>query len=96
MEENCTENTKECCGEHAKQTECAGISKTYAYHKPSPEGLAKITELRKLFSDADAMIQSLCPASRDRSIAITCLEDACMRAIKAVVINDPASVPENN
>lgn len=80
--------------EHAKQTEEAGIKKPYAYHKPSEDGLSKITQLRKAFSDLDKLIQELCPNSREKSTAITQLETTAMWAIKAVVINDTESVPE--
>jgi hypothetical protein len=65
--------------------------KTYAYHKPSVEGVAKIAALRKAFSDLHDTIEDLAPASRERSVALTNLETAAMWAIKAVVCNDPES-----
>jgi len=67
------------------------IDKPYAYHKPSPEGLKKITELRELFSQVEQVIREYCPPSRHQSLAITKNEEAAMWAIKAVVFNDPAS-----
>lgn len=81
-------------GERLNQTVEAGIKKPYAYHKPSDDGLNKITKLRKAFSELDKLISDTCPNSRERSTAITQLETTAMWAIKAVVINDPASVPE--
>lgn len=81
--------------ERLNQTEEAGIKKPYAYHKPSDDGLTKITALRREFSNLDKLIQELCPKSRELSTAITQLETAAMWAIKAVVINDPRSQPEN-
>lgn len=68
--------------------------KPYAYHRPSPAGLDKITELRELFSHVEQRLQAICPESRQRSIAITNNEQTCMWSIKAVVVNDPASVVE--
>lgn len=65
--------------------------KTFAYHKPGPEGLAKINELRELFSTVSEKINELCPNSRERSVALTELETTAMWAIKAVVCNDPQS-----
>lgn len=65
--------------------------KTFAYHKPSPEGLNAITDLREAFSDMHKLIELRAPASRERSIALTELETAAMWAIKAVVSNDPTS-----
>ena len=66
--------------------------KTYAYHKPSDGGVAKIAQLRRAFSDLQTLIEELAPNSRERSIAVTNLESAAMWAIKAVVCNDPESV----
>ena len=80
--------------ERLLQTEEAGIERPYAYHKPSDTGLSKITQLRKLFSDADKLLKANCPPSRELSVAITNLETTAMWAIKAVVLNDPASVVE--
>lgn len=69
------------------------MEKTYAYHKPGNIGLAKITTLREAFSALHKTIEELAPASRERSVAITNLETTAMWAIKAVVVNDPESVP---
>ena len=70
------------------------IVKTFAYHKPSPEGLAKITALREAFTLVQAKVLDLSPHSRERSIALTELETAAMWAIKAVVCNDPDSTTD--
>lgn len=67
------------------------MKKTYAYHKPSNDGLDKIRELREAFSALHDKIDALAPASREKSVALTNLETAAMWAIKAVVCNDPAS-----
>jgi hypothetical protein len=70
------------------------IDKPYAYHRPSAEGLRKITDLRQMFSMAERAIRDNCPDSRQRATAITWLENSAMWAIKAVVFNDPASEVE--
>jgi len=67
------------------------IDKPYAYHKPSDDGLTRINELREKFSELQQVIDRVCPASRQKSVAITELETSAMWAIKAVVFNDPAS-----
>jgi hypothetical protein len=67
------------------------IDKPFAYHKPSPDGLERITMLRNTFSELKCVIETACPASRERSVALTELETAAMWAIKAVVFNDPDS-----
>jgi virulence-associated protein VapD len=71
------------------------IDKPYAYHKPSPDGMARITELRQAYSDLQKCIEKQCPESRQRSVAITELETSAMWAIKAVVFNDPQSEVES-
>ena len=70
------------------------IDKPFAYHKPSAEGLQKITTLREAFSVVKAAIETNCPSSRQTAVALTELETSAMWAIKAVVFNDPASVTE--
>lgn len=67
------------------------MKKTYAYHKPSNDGLDKIRELREAFSALHDKIDALAPTSREKSVALTNLETTAMWAIKAVVCNDPAS-----
>jgi len=68
------------------------IDKPYAYHRPSPDGFAKIEALRAAFSDVQRVIEASCPESRQRSVAVTYLETCAMWAIKSVVFNDPESV----
>lgn len=70
------------------------IDKPYAYHKPSAEGLAKINSLREAYSNVQRIIDEICSASRQKSVAITELETSAMWAIKAVVFNDPQSEVE--
>lgn len=70
------------------------IDKPFAYHIPSAEGLSRITELRHAYSELKRIVESECPASRERSVALTELETSAMWAIKAVVFNDPTSEVE--
>jgi hypothetical protein len=67
------------------------MKKTYAYHKPSTAGLARIQQLRQAFSILHDLIEELAPNSREKSVAFTNLETTAMWAIKAVVCNDPES-----
>lgn len=68
------------------------MEKTYAYHKPSEDGIKKITELRHLFSHVHDEIVRLTPKSREQAVALTNLETTAMWTIKAQVINDEGSV----
>lgn len=70
------------------------IDKPYAYHKPSDSAQAKIDRLREHFSEGERLIKDICGNTRQASIAITNNEQTAMWAIKAVVFNDPDSVPE--
>jgi len=70
------------------------IDKPFAYHKPSAEGLVKITNLREAFSAVKAAIETNCSPSRQTAVAITELETSAMWAIKAVVFNDDTSQVE--
>ena len=72
------------------------IDKPYAYHKPSPEGLAAINKLRAHFSEGERLMTEICPKSRHLSVALTNNETTAMWAIKAVVFNDPNSEVETN
>lgn len=67
------------------------MKKTFAYHSPSKNGLAKITKIRESFSALSDLIEELAPSSREKSVALTNLETTAMWAIKAVVCNDPES-----
>lgn len=70
------------------------IDKPYAYHKPSPEGLAKINRLREHFSEGERLIREICGNTRQGAVAITNNEQTAMWAIKGVVFNDPNSEVE--
>lgn len=69
----------------------AHIDKPFAYHKPSEDGLQKITRIRQAYSDVKRILETEAPPSRQLSVALTELETSAMWAIKAVVFNDPAS-----
>ena len=70
------------------------INKTFAYHKPSEEGMERTTVLREAYSILREVIDDQCPNSREKSLALTELETSAMWAIKAVVFNDPYSEAE--
>lgn len=72
------------------------IDKPFAYHKPSSDGLAKINAIRQAYSVTKALLETLCPPSRQLSIALTELETSAMWAIKSVVFNDPLSEVDNS
>lgn len=67
------------------------IDKPFAYHKPSEDGLSRITAIREAYSAVKTVLEQQCPPSRHLAVAITELETSAMWAVKAVVFNDPAS-----
>jgi len=64
------------------------MKKTFAYHKPSPESLAKLAELRTAFSQLADEIERLCPERNMRDRAIESLEIASMWANKCITHHD--------
>lgn len=69
--------------------------KTFAFHKPSPEGVKQIEALRWAYHDLLCKLEALCPASREKALAVTNLEQSCMWATKSVTHNDPQSTVES-
>ena len=55
---------------------------------PSPEAIALIEVLRQSAKDFGSDILGLVPGSRERSLAVTALEDSVMWAIKAICLAD--------
>ena len=94
MEQDNICNETANCNQSCETEQRSPIKKTYAYHSPSPDSLALITKIRTAASFLDDVITTCAPASRERSVAITKLEEAAMWAIKAVVCNDPSSKRE--
>lgn len=70
------------------------VENTFAHRTPSPASLPKTRAIRQQFAAALGTIMREVPISRERSVAITHLEDAAMWAVKAIVCNDPDAVVE--
>lgn len=67
------------------------ILKTFAHHTPTPAAVDVIAEVRRGFSTLYEHLLAACPMSRERSLALTGLEESAMWAIKSIVLNDPGS-----
>jgi hypothetical protein len=70
------------------------MEKAYAHHRVTGEASAKILTIRTAFSQMQLMLKTLCPASRELSIALTELETSAMWTMKALAHNDPNSKVE--
>lgn len=67
------------------------IDKKFDYHKPTADGLTRMTTLRKKYSELLDVLRTETYASREQSLAITALEESATWANKAIVFNDPAA-----
>jgi hypothetical protein len=68
------------------------IVNIFTYHKPFGSQPARYEFLRSAAKDMAALIQMHCPESREKSLAITNLQQAIMWANASIAINEK----ENN
>lgn len=66
----------------------------FGYFKPAEEMLPLIQEVREAYTALHQFLLTL-PASRQRSVAITELENSSMWVIKGLALNDPKSTQPN-
>jgi len=65
-----------------------GTINSFIYHPPKEDQPERYKELRFRTLELAQRIEQLCPASRERSIAITKLEETIMWANKAIACNE--------
>lgn len=71
---------------HASQTD--RIEHNLTLHPPSSPAVgAVMDEVRRVFKDASHRVDELVPDSREKSMALTDLEDGCMHAIAGLARN---------
>lgn len=68
------------------------IARAFAYHQPTSDGLVRIQTLREKFTELAQLLEAEVHPGREKSIAITKLEETAMWAVKGVVLNDPTAV----
>jgi hypothetical protein len=59
------------------------------FHPGNADVAPLYSELRQKFMDLAHKVNNLCPDSRDKSLAIIHLEDALMRSIRAIAVEQP-------
>ncbi|MFB0840963.1 Acb2/Tad1 domain-containing protein [Paenibacillus oleatilyticus] len=64
------------------------IENNFKYHAPKEGQPAKYDALREKAKELAYLIEELCPASRERSVAMTELETAVMWANAAIARNE--------
>lgn len=64
------------------------IEKNFTYHKPKEGQPEKYTAIREKAKELALLIDSLCPDSREKSLAITKLEESVMWANASIARNE--------
>lgn len=64
------------------------IENNFSYHSPKEGQPEKYTELRNKAKDLAYLIDELCPASREKSLAATKLEESIMWANASIARNE--------
>lgn len=64
------------------------IENNFVYHAPKADQLVRYESLRKMGKAMAIMIEDMCPESRERSLAITNLEQSVMWANAAIARNE--------
>lgn len=64
------------------------IERSFTYHPPKQDQPERYEWLRREAKDLALLIMDFCPASRERSVAITKLEEFVMWANKAIAVNE--------
>lgn len=65
------------------------IESTMGFHPGNPNVAPIYEEMRERFRELAHHINAVCPDGRVKSLAITHLEDALMRAIQSVAVEQP-------
>jgi hypothetical protein len=60
----------------------------FTYHAPSGDQTARYTELRRKALDLALLIEANCPESREKSLALTNLQQTIMWANASIAINE--------
>ena len=64
------------------------IEKRFTYHAPKGDQPIKYEAMRTAFKDLAYLVEHYCPDSRERSLALTKLEEAVMWANAAIARNE--------
>jgi len=70
-----------------KMTDDQELQDRFQYHPPSPEGIEVHAELTRVFASAAHLVNTLCPNGREKSLAVTKLEEGKFWASAAVARN---------
>jgi len=68
--------------------ERARLQKDFTYHSPKPDQLPRYEEIRDFARTFAATLLEKCPPSRERSLALTALEESVMWANASIARNE--------
>lgn len=68
--------------------EKARLKKDFTYHPPKPDQGPRYNEIRDFAGTFAAVLLEKCPPSRERSLALTALEEAVMWANCSIARNE--------
>lgn len=64
------------------------LENEFTYHKPNDSQIPRYEEIRKRAGEYAEFLMTVCPPSRELSLALTALEDCVMRANRAIALNE--------
>jgi len=64
------------------------LRKDFSYHPPKPDQIPRYEEIRDYARTFAAALLEKCPPSRERSLALTALEEAVMWANASIARNE--------
>ena len=64
------------------------LDRDFVYHAPKPDQLPRYEEIRAMGKIFAALIIQYCPDSREKSLALTKLEEACFWANASIARNE--------
>lgn len=72
------------------------LENIFVYHKPNGTQPDRYVELRNKALELAKLIQALCPESREKSLAITNLQQTSMWANASIAINEASTQVKAN
>ena len=70
------------------------IENTFTYHRPSGNQPQRYEEIRSEAKLLACLIQRVCPESREKSLALTNLQQTVMWANASIALNENETPPE--
>lgn len=73
---------------YVTEAELAEVENEYTYHAPDEDKRRRYEIIRDAHKQLNLLIRSLCPPSRERSLALTKLRQSNMDANASIAINE--------